>query len=159
MNPHRAGSPDIEARPYSNGKAEVVRNPRAHGIWVVRSPGDFAGIRAIVAAMAKHYQVTTTAATRDDAARLGRLAVEQRLAACAQVSGPITSVYWWNGKVEAAEEWVCNCKTSAAAVGQLTAALRQSHAYTSPEIVATPIEDGDADYLAWLDAETMTRST
>jgi periplasmic divalent cation tolerance protein len=108
--------------------------------------------------MAKHYQVTTTTATRDDAARLGRLAVEQRLAACAQVSGPITSVYWWDGQVQTTGEWVCNLKTSATAVERLTAALRESHGYGTPEIVATPIEGGDADYLAWLDAETTAPS-
>jgi periplasmic divalent cation tolerance protein len=104
--------------------------------------------------MARHFQVTTTAASRDDASRLARLGVEQRLAACAQVSGPITSVYWWDRRVQTGEEWLCVFKTSAAALGPLTAALRQAHEYETPEIVAVAIDDGDGDYLAWLDTET-----
>jgi len=104
--------------------------------------------------MARHYVVTTTAPTRDEASRLARLAVEARLAACAQVSGPISSTYWWDGAVQVAEEWVCSCKAPAGAVEALAGALRAAHGYDTPEIVATPIEAGDADYLAWIDTET-----
>jgi periplasmic divalent cation tolerance protein len=107
--------------------------------------------------MARHFQVTTTAASRDDATALARLGVEHRLAACAQVSGPITSVYWWDSRVQTGDEWVCVFKTSAAAVGPLTAALRQAHKYDTPEIVAVAIDEGDADYLAWVDTETARR--
>jgi periplasmic divalent cation tolerance protein len=108
--------------------------------------------------MAPHYQVTTTTSTRDDATALARLTVERRLAACAQVSGPITSVYWWDGELRSTHEWRCTLKTSAHALGPLKAALRDAHGYTTPEIVATLIEDGDDDYLAWIDAETSTPS-
>ena len=109
--------------------------------------------------MANHYQVTTTASTKDDAARLAHLAVERRLAACAQVSGPITSVYRWEGRVETDDEWICVFKTSARALRTLEEAIRAAHGYTTPEIVATPIEGGDADYLAWIDAGTSAPST
>ncbi|MGD0381138.1 MAG: divalent-cation tolerance protein CutA [Acidimicrobiales bacterium] len=108
--------------------------------------------------MATHYQVTTTTSTEDDATALAQLCVERRLAACGQVSGPITSVYWWDGQLQRAQEWRCTLKTSAQALGPLKAALREAHGYTTPEIVATGIEDGDADYLAWIDAETSPRS-
>jgi periplasmic divalent cation tolerance protein len=104
--------------------------------------------------MATHFQVTTTAGSRDDATRLARLGVEQRLASCAQVSGPITSVYWWDDVVHSGDEWVCVFKTSDAALEPLTTALRHAHTYETPEIVAVAIDDGDADYLAWVDAET-----
>lgn len=104
--------------------------------------------------MAAHYLVTTTTATKDDATRLASLGVEHRLAACGQVSGPITSVYWWQHRLEHAEEWVCTFKTSAAALGPLQDALRTAHSYTTPEIVAIAIERADRDYLAWIDAET-----
>jgi len=85
---------------------------------------------------------------------LAATAVEQRLAACGQVSGPITSVYWWQHRLETADEWLCTFKTSAAVLGRLQDALRRAHSYTTPEIVATAIEGGDRDYLAWIDAET-----
>jgi periplasmic divalent cation tolerance protein len=106
--------------------------------------------------MARHYEVTTTTTTRDDATRLARLAVERRLAACAQVSGPITSVYRWEGRVETNDEWICVFKTSAGALATLEDGIREAHGYTTPEIVAIPIEGGDADYLAWIDAQTTT---
>jgi periplasmic divalent cation tolerance protein len=104
--------------------------------------------------MATHYVVTTTTSTQDDARRLATAAVEQRLAACGQVSGPITSIYRWQHRVETADEWLCTFKTSAAALGRLQEALRSAHSYTTPEIVATALEAGDPDYLAWIDAET-----
>jgi periplasmic divalent cation tolerance protein len=109
--------------------------------------------------VAQYFQVTTTMATQEEATGLARRAVGDRLAACGQVSGPITSVYWWDGEVTTADEWVCTFKTSAVALEPLMAALRAAHSYATPEIVATPIENGDADYLAWLEKETARPST
>lgn len=104
--------------------------------------------------VAEHYQVTTTTASRSEADRLAALAVETRLAACGQVSGPVTSTYRWEGEIRTADEWVCTFKTSSVALQPLLAALRAAHDYDTPELVATPIVTGDADYLAWIDAET-----
>jgi periplasmic divalent cation tolerance protein len=104
--------------------------------------------------MTAHFVVTTTTSTQEEALRLGRLAVERRHAACAQIAGPVTSIYWWENRLETNDEWVCTFKTSATALAPLTATLREAHSYTTPEIVATPIEDGDVAYLAWIDAET-----
>jgi len=104
--------------------------------------------------VAAHFQVSVTAPSADEAGRLGRIAVEQRLAACAQVSGPITSTYWWEGKVQSATEWLCVLKTTAPLMGRLTGVLREAHSYEVPEIVAVPIEAGDEDYLAWVSEET-----
>jgi len=106
--------------------------------------------------MGDHYQVSVTASSADEAERLGRMAVERRLAACAQVSGPITSTYWWEGEVTTSTEWVCTLKTTAHRVESLTEALRTSHSYELPEIIATPIVTGDHAYLAWV--ETATHS-
>jgi periplasmic divalent cation tolerance protein len=105
--------------------------------------------------MADVYQVTATAPTADEATSLGRMAVERRLAACAQVSGPIASTYRWHGEVEAASEWVTTCKTTAACLEPLMDALRAAHSYEVPEIIAAGVEAGDRDYLAWVAAETV----
>ncbi len=56
-------------------------------------------------------QVITTVETREDAERIAKAMVESRLAACAQVAGPITSTYWWKGRIEDATEWQCLLKT------------------------------------------------
>jgi periplasmic divalent cation tolerance protein len=98
-----------------------------------------------------HYQVTMTAATEDEATRLGRMVVERRLAACAQVSGPITSTYRWAGEITSASEWVCTMKTTSDRLDPLFAALRDAHSYEVPEIIAVPIAAGDPDYLAWVE--------
>ena len=108
--------------------------------------------------MPKHYQVTTTTPSEDEAVGLARAAVQRRHAACAQVSGPIVSIYRWEGRVETNEEWRCVFKTSAAAHPQLTSYLRDAHSYDVPEIVSAGIDDGDADYLRWIDTETETET-
>ena len=103
-----------------------------------------------------YCQVQVTAPTAEEAERLGRLAVEGRLAACAQVSGPISSTYRWQGRVTSSTEWMCTLKTSAPIVTRLTSVLRSAHSYEVPEIVVTALVGGDEDYLGWIGAETAT---
>ena len=97
-------------------------------------------------------QVTTTASDAATARQLGERLVSERWAACAQVVGPIESTYWWQGRIEHATEWYCQLKTTVARAPGLTARLRSLHPYETPEIVALPIVDGDADYLRWIAA-------
>ncbi len=96
--------------------------------------------------------MTTTLPDRDTANRIGRRLVEERLAACAQVVGPVASVYWWQGEVETAGEWYCHLKTTASRVDALMDRLRQLHPYETPEIVALPVTEGDPAYLRWIAA-------
>ena len=81
--------------------------------------------------------------------------MEERLAACAQVAGPIRSTYRWQGRVETAEEWHCHLKTSADRAPDLIARIRGLHPYDVPEIIAVPIVGGDPEYLRWV-GETAT---
>ncbi|MFK8911538.1 divalent-cation tolerance protein CutA [Streptomyces sp. YS-3] len=98
--------------------------------------------------------ILTTTDSRPTADALARGAVEARLAACAQITGPVTSVYRWRGAVETAEEWRVEFKTAAARYPDLERHLLAAHPYETPEIIATPVVRGSADYLAWLAAET-----
>ncbi len=84
------------------------------------------------------------------ASRIAAAAVDARLAACAQVSGPLRSTYRWEGAVEQATEWGCQLKTTRAALPGLTALIRALHPYDVPEIIAIPIVEGHAPYLAWI---------
>jgi periplasmic divalent cation tolerance protein len=104
--------------------------------------------------MAKYIQVFTTAETREDAQQIARAVVEQRLAACAQVIGPVASTYWWQGEIQTAGEWMCVLKSRKALYTQLERAILDVHPYDVPEIVATPLIAGSKGYLSWLEAET-----
>ena len=103
--------------------------------------------------MTETVQVITTTGTKPDAHAIARAVVENRLAACVQVIGPITSTYWWQGEIETAEEWLCLIKTRADLFEQLEAAIKEVHPYDVPEILAVPVVAGSEDYLAWLDSE------
>jgi periplasmic divalent cation tolerance protein len=103
--------------------------------------------------MTEYLQVVTTTETREHALEIARETVRARAAACAQVIGPMTSVFRWEGRVEEAEEYLCVMKTSSASYEKLEKAIRGSHTYEVPEIIALPIEKGGAGYLSWLGAE------
>ena len=100
--------------------------------------------------MTESLIVTTTWPSEADATRAAETVVTERLAACAQVQGPIASVFRWEGKVDRATEWHCHLKTTAARYPALEARLRALHPYQVPEIVAVPAVAGSAPYLAWV---------
>ena len=107
--------------------------------------------------MTEYIQLSTTTEKKEDANRIAREVVEKRLAACAQVIGPISSTYWWEGKIEETEEWLCIMKSRKDLYDRLEKAIRDIHPYEVPEIVAVPLAGGSRDYLAWLSNE-VTRS-
>ncbi len=104
--------------------------------------------------MTNAIQIVTTTARLEDAQAIAAHLVEQGLAACAQISGPITSIYRWQGRVETAQEWQCVIKTRAALYEAVQQAIRDRHPYETPEILATPVAHGSPDYLAWLEQAT-----
>jgi periplasmic divalent cation tolerance protein len=98
-------------------------------------------------------QVVTTTDQRVVARRLARECVEQRLAACAQVLGPIESTYHWQGEIVEAREWICLFKTRRSLYPRLELEIRRRHNYAVPEIVALPIQEMSESYREWLDKE------
>ncbi len=102
----------------------------------------------------QYLQVQTTTDSRAEAMELSRAAVESRLAACAQVAGPVGSTYWWDDRVERIEEWLVLLKLPADRYDELAAFITERHSYDEPEIVALPIVAGSAAYLSWMREET-----
>ncbi|MFE9863337.1 divalent-cation tolerance protein CutA [Streptomyces sp. NPDC005506] len=98
--------------------------------------------------------VLTTTDSEEKAHALAQSAVEARLAACAQISAPVTSVYRWRNAIETTEEWQVLFKTVAGRYDELEEHLRAAHDYETPEIIATPVVRGSDRYLAWVTAET-----
>jgi uncharacterized protein involved in tolerance to divalent cations len=87
---------------------------------------------------------------------VARALVEERLAACVQILGPITSTYRWKGAIETSEEWQCWAKTRRDLYEKIEQAIRRLHSYEVPEIIAVPILAGSESYLKWLDEELET---
>lgn len=96
----------------------------------------------------------TTVDSREGAEEVARSLVDHRLAACAQVSGPITSFYRWEGATQADQEWLVVAKTAADRLDGLVAHLVRTHPYEVPEIVAVPVAGGNPAYLSWVRDET-----
>jgi periplasmic divalent cation tolerance protein len=101
-----------------------------------------------------YVQVTTATDSRQEAATLAKSAVQQRLAACAQLVGPLASTYWWEGEIEAAEEWMVMFKTTTERFDELSDLITEQRSYDTPEIIALPVVVGQADYLAWVSEQT-----
>ncbi len=103
--------------------------------------------------LSKPIQVVTTAEKREDLQRIAVVLVEQGLAACAQIDGPVSSIYRWQEKLEITEEWRCTFKTDSRVFPTVVARIRELHPYDTPEILATAIDDGSTDYLEWMDEQ------
>lgn len=104
-------------------------------------------------------RVETTVDTEEGAQRVARAVIEHQVAACAQVSGPITSFYRWEGEVQNDPEWIVVIKTTADRLETLTARILDVHPYDVPEIVAVPVVGGNPAYLDWVQEETRAGGT
>ena len=91
----------------------------------------------------------TTVHSRSEAEQLARLALDHRLAACAQVEGPVTSFYWWQAKLERNEEWRVMFKATPEQLSLLETRILASHPYEIPEWSAVRAEHVGEKYLNW----------
>ena len=94
-------------------------------------------------------EIRTTFSRRDDALACAARLVTERLAACVQVDGPVTSVYRWQGAVETSEEFRCTCKTSHERVAACVSAILSAHDYRTPEMIVTEVAASRA-YAEWV---------
>lgn len=99
--------------------------------------------------------VLTTAADPEEAGRLARELVDQRLAACATIIPQVRSIYRWEGKIEDSAETLLLIKTTAEQIATLQARLLALHSYQTPEFLVIPVESGSPFYLEWLLASVL----
>jgi periplasmic divalent cation tolerance protein len=104
--------------------------------------------------MSAYMLVLTTVPDEKTGTELGRMLVEERLAACATVSPAARSLYRWEGKLCDEAEHVVLIKTRASLYEKLENRIKALHPYRVPEIIAWTLEKGSRDYLDWLDEET-----
>ncbi|MDK1344183.1 divalent-cation tolerance protein CutA [Streptomyces sp. 378] len=104
--------------------------------------------------MTDFVQVSTATETREQAVELARSVVQGRLAAGAQITGPVTSAFWHDGEFGTGEEWQLLLKTRQSRYAELEAHLLKHHPWQNPEIAAVPIVAGSEACLRWLAANT-----
>ena len=103
--------------------------------------------------MTEYIQVLTTVEQSDDAEKIAKTLVEKRLAACVQIYGPMTSYFQWQERVDTAQEYLCLIKSRNDLFAGLEKVIKSLHPYEVPEIIATPITNGNREYLGWLEEE------
>lgn len=97
--------------------------------------------------------VLSTCDSEEQAARLARHLVEQRLAACVNILPNVRSFYRWHEKVEDSSEWMLVIKSRRDLFRDLRAEIEKLHSYEVPEMIALPVVDGAEAYLGWIEHE------
>ena len=97
--------------------------------------------------------VFITAATAEEAGRIADILVSERKVACASIISGLHSRFWWQGKIDSADETLLIVKTKAELLDELIGLVKQNHSYEVPEVIALPIVGGNQDYLKWLGEE------
>ena len=97
--------------------------------------------------------VFCTCATEEEAAKLARVLVEARVAACVTMVPGARSVYRWQGAIESSAEWLLIIKSSRKLFEQLRVTVEKAHSYEVPEVLAIPVVDGSPNYLNWLEVQ------
>ncbi|MFH1077581.1 MAG: divalent-cation tolerance protein CutA [Pseudomonadota bacterium] len=103
--------------------------------------------------MTDYILITTTTEKEEDARKIAKALTEKRLSACVQIIGPITSFYWWKGKIEESREWLCLLKGRKDKYKEIEDAIKGIHPYEVPEIISVTIEKGSASYMQWMEQE------
>jgi len=104
--------------------------------------------------MERAVLVYTTWPSIVEAELAGRKIVERRLAACINILPGMISHYWWQGKIERAEEAVMLVKTRASLADEVGATVKELHSYTTPAVMVLPVESLDAAYHQWIVTES-----
>ena len=104
--------------------------------------------------MERAVLVYTTWPSIVEAEAAGRKIVERRLAACVNILPGMISHYWWEGKIERAEEVVMLVKTRGTLAEPVCAAVKELHSYTTPAVMVLAVESLDPDYHRWIVQET-----
>ena len=98
--------------------------------------------------------VFVTCGSEDEALKIARALVEEKLAACANMISPLRSIYRWEGKICDEKEWLLLLKTRQSRFEDLAKRVKALHSYSVPEIIALPITEGSPAYLNWISENT-----
>jgi len=93
-----------------------------------------------------------TAANWEEAEKISKALLNEKLIACANIIGPVNSLFWWHEKIESAQEYVLLMKTRSEMFEKLAEKVKTLHSYEVPEIIAIPIVKVCTDYMEWLES-------
>jgi len=94
-----------------------------------------------------------TTGTDEEAREVAQVLLEKRKAACVNILPRVSSIFWWQDKLDSAQEILLIVKTKASLVNEIVRLVREVHSYDVPEIIALPIVGGNRDYLEWIGNE------
>ena len=94
--------------------------------------------------------VLSTASSSEEARTIANALVERKQAACVNILPGVESIYWWEGKVDKAQELLLIIKTTSGAFDRVQATIKELHSYSVPECVAIEIKYGSENYLSWI---------
>jgi periplasmic divalent cation tolerance protein len=94
--------------------------------------------------------VIITTPNKEDAVKIVRSLLKERLIACANIVGPVSSLFWWQGKIDEENEFLVFMKSHKNLFERISERVMEIHSYDVPEIIALPIIEGSPPYLGWL---------
>ena len=97
--------------------------------------------------------VLITTGTEEEADKIANVLLSQRKAACVNTVPRVNSLFWWQDKLDSAQESLLIIKTKASLLDEIVRLVKEIHSYDMPEIIALPIVGGNQDYLEWMDRE------
>lgn len=103
-------------------------------------------------------EVSVGVPSHEEALKIGRILVEERLAGAANIVPGITAFFWWDGAVREKSEATLLLKTLPENFPRLSERVRELHSYVTPGIKAWPVVAGDPDWLKWLQTEARPAS-
>jgi periplasmic divalent cation tolerance protein len=95
--------------------------------------------------------IFTTVGNKKEARRVAQAVLQKKLAACVNILDNLESVFWWQGKIDAAKEVLLMIKSKKRLLPKVIKLIKSRHSYEVPEIIALPIIAGNPDYLRWID--------
>ncbi len=94
-----------------------------------------------------------TASNTEEAQQIANLLLNHKKAACVNIVPRVSSLFWWQGKIDSAQESLLMVKTKTSLLGEIITLVKQIHSYDVPEIIALPVVGGNQDYLDWIGKE------
>ena len=108
--------------------------------------------------MSNYVVVIMTASTEKEATKIVRCLLDEKLIACANIIGPVSSLFWWKNKIDETTEFLVLMKSHSKLFDKLAKRVKAVHSYEVPEILAVPILKGSPPYLSWLANNLQSRS-